>query len=71
MASFDTNTTQFIPALAWRVARAVFLAVDAVGEWNDARLTRKSLSRLTMEELDDIGLCRSDIDAISRRSARR
>ena len=31
--------------------------------WNDARVTRHALSRLTDRELDDIGLSRGDIDA--------
>lgn len=33
--------------------------------WNDARLTRKSLSALSARELDDIGLVRGDIEAIA------
>ncbi len=41
--------------------------VSAVAAWNDARVTRNALSRLTDRELDDIGLCRGDIDAIARR----
>jgi uncharacterized protein YjiS (DUF1127 family) len=32
--------------------------------WNDARVTRKALSSLSDRELDDIGLCRGDIDRI-------
>jgi uncharacterized protein YjiS (DUF1127 family) len=34
--------------------------------WNDARVTRKALSKLTDRELDDIGLCRGDIEMIGR-----
>ena len=41
--------------------------VAAIAVWNDARVTRKALSKLTDRELDDIGLCRGDIDAISAR----
>ena len=33
--------------------------------WNNARQTHNSLSRLTDRELDDIGLCRGDIDAVA------
>ncbi|WP_423207879.1 DUF1127 domain-containing protein [Paracoccus yeei] len=33
--------------------------------WNDARVTKNALSRLTDRELDDIGLCRGDIDRIA------
>lgn len=38
---------------------------SAVAAWNDARVTRNALSRLTDRELDDIGLTRADIDAIA------
>ncbi|MFD1882526.1 DUF1127 domain-containing protein [Paracoccus pacificus] len=41
--------------------------VAMLNEWNDARVTRKSLSRLSDRELDDIGLCRGDIERIARR----
>lgn len=45
---------------------AFFSAVlDAVVAWNDTRMTRNALSRLSDRELDDIGLSRSDIDSIS------
>ena len=39
----------------------------AFQDWNDARVTRKALSALSDRELDDIGLCRGDIDRISAR----
>ncbi len=32
--------------------------------WNDKRITRTQLNKLTDRELDDIGLSRSDIDRI-------
>lgn len=38
----------------------------ALADWNDRRLTRNALSRLTDRELDDIGLNRGDIDVIKR-----
>ncbi|MBD9526514.1 MULTISPECIES: DUF1127 domain-containing protein [Paracoccus] len=41
-----------------------FLA--AIAAWNDARVTRNELSRLTDRELDDIGLTRGDIESVSR-----
>ena len=40
-------------------------AIAAIAQWNDARITRKALSQLSDRELDDIGLCRGDIDAIA------
>ena len=36
--------------------------------WNNARMTRKSLHRLSDRELDDIGLCRGDIEDVARRT---
>lgn len=36
----------------------------AFSTWNDARLTRKALGQLSTRELEDIGLCRGDIDAV-------
>jgi uncharacterized protein YjiS (DUF1127 family) len=40
-------------------------AIAAVSAWNDARVTRKALSKLSDRELDDIGLCRGDIEDIA------
>lgn len=34
--------------------------------WNDNRVTRRELSRLSDRELDDIGLCRGDIEQALR-----
>jgi uncharacterized protein YjiS (DUF1127 family) len=34
--------------------------------WNDARVTRRELNRLSDRELNDIGLCRGDIERIAR-----
>ena len=41
----------------------VFAVLSA---WNDARVTRKALNKLSDRELDDIGLCRGDIEQIVR-----
>jgi uncharacterized protein YjiS (DUF1127 family) len=41
--------------------------VSAFAAWNDARVTRNALSRLSDRELDDIGLSRGDIDSIAAR----
>ena len=41
--------------------------VSTFGAWNDARVTRNALSRLSDRELDDIGLSRGDIDSIAGR----
>lgn len=36
-----------------------------IAAWNDARVTRSALSKLSDHELDDLGLHRGDIDAIA------
>lgn len=45
--------------------RALSNLVSRIAIWNDARVTRKALSTLTNRELDDLGLCRGDIDDIA------
>lgn len=37
-----------------------------ISDWRSARQTRKALMALSDEELDDIGLARSDIERIVR-----
>lgn len=36
----------------------------ALAAWNDMRVTRNALSKLTDRELEDIGLARADIEHI-------
>jgi uncharacterized protein YjiS (DUF1127 family) len=43
--------------------------VASIASWNDARVTRNALSKLSDRELDDIGLCRGDIEFIAARAA--
>ncbi len=63
MASIELNR----PATGLR--RAISGAIGALATWNDARVTRDVLTRLSTHELRDIGLGRGDIgiDALSRR----
>lgn len=49
-----------------RLHRLLPEILGRLAAWNDARVTRKALSRLSDRELDDIGLCRADIDRIWR-----
>lgn len=44
--------------------------VAFITSWNDARITRKSLSKLTARELNDIGLSVGDIDMIATKGRR-
>lgn len=50
---------------AGRIGAFLASIVNAVIEWNDARITRKALNGLSDRELEDIGLCRGDIDAVA------
>jgi uncharacterized protein YjiS (DUF1127 family) len=62
-----TETTRPAPFGAITTFRAVTLierALRALRNWNDARVTRKELSKLSDRELDDIGLCRADIERL-------
>jgi uncharacterized protein YjiS (DUF1127 family) len=45
--------------------RIVSDLVSRIAVWNDARVTRKALSKLSNRELDDLGLCRGDIEDIA------
>ncbi|SLN72306.1 DUF1127 domain-containing protein [Ruegeria meonggei] len=66
MAALDTTritTGSF--GLVGRIGAIFASVVNAVVEWNDARVTRNVLSGLTDRELEDIGLCRGDIDVVT------
>ena len=52
--------------LVGRIGTFFVSAVNAAVEWNDARVTRNALTGLSDRELEDIGLCRGDIDAIAQ-----
>lgn len=67
MAAFDTTRTNYDSlTLAGRIGSTLTMLVGGVSAWNDARLTRNALNRLSDRELDDIGLVRGDIDMIAR-----
>ena len=40
--------------------------IAAFSAWNNARMTRAALGRLSDRELDDIGLCRGDVEMMGR-----
>ena len=71
MALIDTNRQLAGAILLNRIVRSGYDLLGSLAAWNDARVTRKSLSRLTARELDDIGLCRGDIDSIALNGGRR
>ena len=65
MTAFETTrTTNGFSAL-----NLVSSVVASIASWNDARVTRNALSKLSDRELDDIGLCRGDIEFIASRAA--
>lgn len=66
MTTFDTSRTSYGSASATGRFFGLFSAsVAAIVAWNDARVTRNALSKLTDRELEDIGLNRGDIDAVA------
>ena len=66
MAVLDTRPARPVGATG-RIGH-VFASVAAkITAWNDQRVTRNALSQLTDRELEDIGLCRGDIDDIAAR----
>lgn len=65
MAAFETTRpAPFGATSACHFIQFVSNVLATVKGWNDARVTRKALSALSDRELDDIGLCRGDIDRI-------
>lgn len=67
MAAIDTSRTAFGSAsVAMRPSKWIQALVSAVVDWNDARVTRNTLSALTDRELEDIGLVRGDIDNVAQ-----
>ena len=67
MAAYETTRTAPFGAISiFRAVQGVGSMFAAVSAWNDARITRKALSRLSDRELDDIGLCRGDIETLTR-----
>ena len=69
MATFATNRSA-ASISAGRVTTFFVSLFGTIAAWNDARVTRNALSKLSARELDDIGLCFSDIDRIATRSVR-
>ncbi len=69
MAAFDTTrpSTGLSTGRISSLFASLFAAVTA---WNDARITRNSLSKLTARELADIGLTYGDIDEVAIRVSR-
>lgn len=67
MAATDLTRPYAASGSAVRIGNIFTTAFSAFANWNDARMTRNSLSALTDRELDDIGLHRGDIDSVAGR----
>lgn len=63
-ATETTRPAPFGAVTTYRFVSIVGSAFAALAAWNDTRVTRNALAKLSDRELDDIGLCRGDIDRI-------
>ncbi|MEO6299715.1 MAG: DUF1127 domain-containing protein [Paracoccaceae bacterium] len=50
----------------FRLVQSVSHVANVFQTWNAGRVTRKALGKLSNRELDDIGLCRGDVEMIGR-----
>lgn len=67
MAAYQSSRAAPFGAISiFRSVQFMSNAVNSVAGWNDGRMTRKALGKLSDRELDDIGLCRGDVDMIGR-----
>lgn len=66
MAAYETSRPAPFGAITtFGIVQVFARAYTALSTWNDARVTRNALEKLSDRELDDIGLCRGDIDQIA------
>lgn len=66
MAAYQTTRTAPFGAIAtYNIVRFFGDIGNAMIAWNDARVTRNALGKLSDRELDDIGLTRGDIADIA------
>ncbi|RRH73485.1 DUF1127 domain-containing protein [Falsigemmobacter faecalis] len=64
MAAFET-TRPMQGSIGGGLSSFFRSVTERLLQWNDLRVTRKALARLSDRELDDIGLCRGDLENIS------
>ncbi len=66
MAATQTTRTAPLGAITtYRFVQSVSTGFASLAKWNDRRITRNALGKLSDRELDDIGLCRGDIDDVA------
>lgn len=68
MAFIDQTRAARVSPRGFATLSAVFASFTA---WSDARETRKALNALSSRELEDIGLCRADIDGVAQSQLRK
>jgi len=67
MAAYETSRAAPFGAISiFRFVQSLSNVGSAFSAWNDARMTRNALGKLSDRELDDIGLCRGEIEMIGR-----
>lgn len=67
MAAYESSRAAPFGAISiFRAVQTISSAFDAFAAWNDGRVTRNALGKLSDRELDDIGLCRGDVASIGR-----
>jgi len=63
-ATTTTRNAPFGAIATYHAVQFVSNFANMLVSWNDSRTTRNALLKLTDRELDDIGLCRSDIGSL-------
>ncbi|WP_050528482.1 DUF1127 domain-containing protein [Pseudorhodobacter aquimaris] len=70
MSAYQTTRTAPFGAIStYSFIRFVSNIGANVTAWNDARVTRNSLNKLSDRELNDIGLTRGEIANVARQSS--
>lgn len=67
MAAYDLAPPPARGATSRRLSDLFRTAFSALMTWNDTRLSRAALKKLTERQLLDLGLTRGDIDSLSTR----
>jgi uncharacterized protein YjiS (DUF1127 family) len=66
MATFETTRpAPFGAETLYRIVSVIDAGRTALVQWNDERVTRNALSKLSTRELADIGLTRGDVEVMS------
>lgn len=60
------NTAPLGAITTYRAVSGLSNILNKIKVWNEVRMTRKALAVLTDRQLDDIGLCRADIEMLGR-----